>query len=82
MNLKAHLTGRGTFCSFAGTYRFFKQVLSNYGIESTFIDTTNLKTLEDSIKPNTKVDTIDWDWNVESEKKSLMGLRVNVIFMH
>lgn len=40
---------------YGGTYRFFKQVLSQYGIESTFIDTTNLKTVEDAIKPNTKM---------------------------
>lgn len=42
----------------AGTYRFFYNILSNYGIETTFIDTTDLKLLEDSIKPNTKVRTV------------------------
>ncbi len=44
--------------SLSGSYRFFKEVLSNYGIETTFINMTDLKVLEDSIKPNTKVSII------------------------
>lgn len=38
-----------------GTYRFFNQVLSNYGIETTFINTTDTDLLEKTIKENTKV---------------------------
>lgn len=39
----------------AGTYRFFKQIMSNYGVECTFLDMTDLKSLSDAIQPNTKV---------------------------
>lgn len=40
---------------YGGTYRFFNQVLSNYGIETTFIDTTDTNQLEKTIKENTKM---------------------------
>ena len=38
-----------------GTYRYFSDVLSNYGIEVTYVDTTDLALLEKTIKDNTKV---------------------------
>ena len=30
----------------------------NYGIEATFLDMTDLKSLEEAIKPNTKVSVV------------------------
>lgn len=45
------------FFSLSGTYRYFNQVLSNYGIETTFINTTDTALLEKTIKDNTKVGT-------------------------
>ena len=47
---------------YAGTYRFFSNILSNYGIETTFVDTTDLKVLEAAIKPSTKVRGITRSW--------------------
>ena len=43
--------------SLPGTYRFFNAILSNYGIETTFINTTDTDVLEKTIKDNTKVRT-------------------------
>lgn len=40
---------------YGGTYRYFNQVLSNYGIETTFINTTDTALLEKTIKDNTKM---------------------------
>ena len=41
--------------SLSGTYRYFKQILSNYGIETSFINTTDTALLEKTVKDNTKV---------------------------
>jgi hypothetical protein len=41
----------------SGTYRYFSQILSNYGIETTFINTTDTALLEKTVKDNTKVGT-------------------------
>jgi hypothetical protein len=41
----------------SGTYRYFNQILSNYGIETTFINTTDTALLEKTVKDNTKVGT-------------------------
>lgn len=39
---------------YGGTYRLFTKVLSEYGIDFTFIDTTDLGTLEDAISEKTR----------------------------
>ncbi len=39
---------------YGGTYRLFDKVLTNMGIEFTFVDLTDLTNLEKSLKPNTK----------------------------
>lgn len=39
---------------YGGTYRVMNKVLNRIGIESTFVDTTNLDAIKDAIKPNTK----------------------------
>lgn len=39
---------------YGGTYRVMSKVLNRFGIESTFIDTSNLDNIEKAIKPNTK----------------------------
>lgn len=40
---------------YGGTYAFMKNFLVKYGIETTFVDTTNLEQVEKAIRPNTKV---------------------------
>jgi cystathionine gamma-lyase / homocysteine desulfhydrase len=39
---------------YGGTYRVMNKVLNRIGIESTFVDTTDLEALKASIQPNTK----------------------------
>ncbi|MDF2909983.1 MAG: cystathionine gamma-synthase [Sporolactobacillus laevolacticus] len=40
---------------YGGTFRILTQVLGRFGIEHTFVDTTNLQEVEQAIQPNTKV---------------------------
>ncbi len=39
---------------YGGTYRIFTKVLARLGIESTFVDTTDLEAIRQAIQPNTK----------------------------
>ncbi len=39
---------------YGGTYRVLTQVLNRFGIDSTFVDTTNLTEIENALCPNTK----------------------------
>ncbi|AAP28305.1 MULTISPECIES: bifunctional cystathionine gamma-lyase/homocysteine desulfhydrase [Bacillus] len=39
---------------YGGTYRVITKVLNRFGIEHTFVDTTNLEEVEEAIRPNTK----------------------------
>lgn len=40
---------------YGGTYRFVTSVLTRFGIEHTFVDMTNLKSIREGIRENTKV---------------------------
>jgi len=40
---------------YAGTVRLFDQIVSGYGIEIQYVDTSNLAAVEAAIKPNTKL---------------------------
>jgi cystathionine beta-lyase/cystathionine gamma-synthase len=40
---------------YGGTYRLFEQVIKNYGIEFSYVDTSNFEELKDSVKENTKL---------------------------
>src|SRR5260370_34281603 len=53
---------------YGGVPRLFNQVLSNYGIEFTYVDTSNLDAVEKAMRRNTK---IVW---IESPTNPLMGL--------
>jgi cystathionine gamma-lyase / homocysteine desulfhydrase len=39
---------------YGGTFRVMTKVLNRFGIESTFVDTSNLENITNTIKPNTK----------------------------
>ncbi|RZT22249.1 bifunctional cystathionine gamma-lyase/homocysteine desulfhydrase [Fictibacillus sp. BK138] len=39
---------------YGGTYRVMSKVLNRLGIESTFVDTTDINQIESALKPNTK----------------------------
>lgn len=41
--------------TYGGTFRLFTKVLSNYGLEFDFIDTSDTSNLEKAFKPNTKM---------------------------
>lgn len=41
--------------TYGGTFRLFNRVLSDYGIEFSFVDTTDALNIESAIKPNTKM---------------------------
>lgn len=41
--------------TYGGTFRLFSRVLSDYGIEFTYVDTTEPHNVETAIKPNTKM---------------------------
>ncbi|KAJ9580196.1 hypothetical protein L9F63_004139 [Diploptera punctata] len=40
---------------YGGTYRYFSKVAARMNIETTYIDATDLKNVEEAIKPNTKL---------------------------
>jgi cystathionine gamma-lyase/cystathionine beta-lyase/cystathionine gamma-lyase/homocysteine desulfhydrase len=41
--------------TYGGTFRLFSRVLANYGIEFSFVDTTDVQNVESALKPNTKM---------------------------
>ena len=41
--------------TYGGTFRLFSRVLTNYGIEFSFVDTTDVQNVEAAIKENTKM---------------------------
>ncbi|MEK6911298.1 MAG: PLP-dependent aspartate aminotransferase family protein [Candidatus Thermoplasmatota archaeon] len=40
---------------YGGVYRIFTRIMSNYGVESTFVDMTDLIAVEDAFRPETKM---------------------------
>src|SRR3972149_816879 len=40
---------------YGGVYRIFARIVSNYGVESTFVDMTDLIAVEDAVRPETKM---------------------------
>ena len=51
-------SGEHVVCSrnvYGGTYRFMTQVLSRYGVESSWVDSTNLAEIRAAIRPSTRM---------------------------
>ncbi len=48
---------------YGGTYRLFETVMTNYGIEYSWVDTSNLSNIESAIKENTKIVYIETPTN-------------------
>lgn len=40
---------------YGGTYRLFEQIMKNYGLGFTFVDTSDFKNVEKAVRPNTKL---------------------------
>ena len=51
-----------------GTHRYFRLVLSQFGVKVTFLDASNLKILEEAYQENTKVGLngfyLCWDYYI------------------
>ncbi len=59
-------TGDHVVCSdnmYGGTTRLFNQVLVNYGLEFTYVDTSNAENVERAIRPSTKLVHIETPTN-------------------
>lgn len=59
-------TGDHVICGhnmYGGTPRLFNSIISNYGIEFSYVDTSNLAALEAAIRPNTKLVHIETPTN-------------------
>src|SRR4051794_32978871 len=41
--------------TYGGTYRLFNRILSNYGVEFELADTSDISSIEQAFKPNTKM---------------------------
>lgn len=48
---------------YGGTYRLFETIMTNYGIEFSWVDTSNLTNIENAIKENTKIVYIETPTN-------------------
>lgn len=48
---------------YGGTYRLFETIMTNYGIEYSWVDTSNLTNIENAIKENTKIVYIETPTN-------------------
>lgn len=49
------------FVFISGTNRFFRRVIAQFGVETSFVDCTDLNKLEAAIQPNTKVNFVSND---------------------
>jgi cystathionine beta-lyase/cystathionine gamma-synthase len=65
------IIGRGVY---GGTVRLFRQVLSNLGVESTFVDTSDPRFIEEAIKPNTKLVFIESPTNPTLELADIAAI--------
>ena len=68
---------------YGGTYRVITKVLNRFGIEHTFVDTTNLEEVEEAIRPNTKAIYVETPTNpllkITDIKKYLLLLKERLI---
>ncbi|MFQ6116026.1 MAG: trans-sulfuration enzyme family protein [bacterium] len=40
---------------YGGTYRYFQQIMTDYGLAFSFVDTSNLTLVEEAVRPNTRM---------------------------
>ncbi|MBM6619672.1 bifunctional cystathionine gamma-lyase/homocysteine desulfhydrase [Bacillus suaedaesalsae] len=69
---------------YGGTFRVMTKVLNRFGIESTFVDTSDLTNLEKAIQPNTKAVYIETPTNpllkiTDIEKASELAKKHNLL---
>ena len=69
-------SGEHVVCSrnvYGGTYRFMTQVLSRYGVESSWVDSTNLAEVRAAIRPATRMLYIETPTNPMMEVTDIAG---------
>lgn len=59
---------------YGGTFRVFNDIYNHLGIESTFIDTTNIENLKEAIKENTKCILIETPSNPSMRVTDIRGI--------
>lgn len=59
---------------YGGTYRILHDVYSKFGVESTFVDTTDLENIRKAIKPNTKAILIETPSNPLLDVTDIRGV--------
>ncbi|MFX3624495.1 MAG: bifunctional cystathionine gamma-lyase/homocysteine desulfhydrase [Ectobacillus sp.] len=69
---------------YGGTYRVMSKVLNRFGLEHTFVDTTNLAEVEAAIRPNTKAIYIETPTNpllkvTDIAKTAALAKRYNLL---
>ena len=58
---------------YGGTYRIIKELYPKFGIDYTFVDTTELKNIEDAIKENTKAILVETPSNPLMDVTDIRG---------
>ena len=60
--------------TYGGTYRLFSRVLSNYGVEFSFVDTSDLNNVEAAIRENTRMVYVETPTNPVMTVTDLRGV--------
>jgi cystathionine beta-lyase/cystathionine gamma-synthase len=60
--------------TYGGTFRLFNRILSNYGIEFDYVDSTDLTNVERAFKPNTKMVFVETPTNPVMSVTDLKGV--------
>ncbi len=69
---------------YGGTYRLFELIIKNYGLEFSYIDTSDFKELENSVKENTKFIYVETPTNpmlniTDMKKLAVLAKAKNII---
>ena len=59
---------------YGGTYRIMHDIYAKFGLEATFVDTTNLENIKNEIKPNTKAIFIETPSNPLLDVTDIRGV--------
>lgn len=59
---------------YGGTYRLYELNMKNYGLDFSWVDTTNLKNIENAIRPNTKMIFVETPTNPMLNITDLKGV--------
>jgi len=86
--LKFLKSGDHVVCSdnvYGGVFRHFNQILVNYGLEFTFVDSTNYENVENAIRPETKLIWIETPSNpllkiTDLEAVGTIAKKHNILF--